>query len=175
MRRNLRKQQRAIELLNKKSVVYAYYTNFLRFCYKKYKAKNSRILENNLNALDNYLYLADRIDTVRSLMYETEAGIERFLRENKLSKVRTTIEDFAENIRLDDKKRRYDNLKTEKESMENALTRLDARHQEIWVILSQLENGESGDSVLPIIEAYLSEAGKLLEANEKKNESRVNP
>ncbi|MCL1863121.1 MAG: hypothetical protein FWF78_06110 [Defluviitaleaceae bacterium] len=167
---NGKKQQRAIELLNKKSVVYAYYTNFLRYCYKKYKAQNSRTLENNLNDLESYRHLANRIDTVRSLMYETETGIERFLREKKLGGVKSTVEGFAKTINLEDKRRSFKELLSEKEVSERTLLDLDKRHEEIWEALTALNQTDQSTTIAGIIEAYMNEAQKLFATQDKPDE-----
>ena len=167
---NAKKQQRAIELLNKKSVVYAYYTNFLRYCYKKYKAANSRTLENNLNDLESYRHLANRIDTVRSLMYETETDIERFLREHKLGGVKSTVEGFAKTINLEDKRRRFTELRGEKEVSEKTLLELDKRHEEIWTTLTKLNASDENGTVDGILESYIVEAQKLFEQSKKEDE-----
>jgi hypothetical protein len=161
MRLNLRKQHRAVELLNKKNVVYAYYTNFLRFCYDKYKAKNARILESNLNDLESYRHLTNRIDTIRSLLYETEENIDMFLREKKLTGIKATIEGFAETVNLDDKRRRIQQLEGQKAIAERDLAELDKRHEEIWEVLMALNDADPSRRVGEVIEVYLSEAGKL--------------
>ena len=161
LKMNMKKQHKAIELLNKKTVVYAYYTNFLRFCYKKYKAKNSRTLERNLNTLESYRHLANRIDTVRNLMYETETGIERFVREKKLGGMKATIEGFAKTVNLDDKKRLFTQLNAEKETVERVLIDLDKRHEEVWDVLVRLNNGDNSKKVNEVIEMYINEAEKL--------------
>jgi len=161
MRLNLRKQHRAVELLNKKNVVYAYYTNFLRFCYDKYKAKNSRILENNLNDLESYRHLTNRIDTVRSLLYETEENIDLILRAKRLTGIKATIEGFAETVNLDDKVRRIQQLEAQRTVAERDLVELDKRHQEIWEVLMTLNDTDPTQKVGSVVETYLSEAGKL--------------
>ena len=161
LKMNMKKQHKAIELLNKKTVVYAYYTNFLRFCYKKYKAKNSRTLERNLSTLESYRHLANRIDTVRNLMYETETGIERFVRDKKLGGMKATIEGFAKTVNLDDKKRHFTQLKAEKESVEHVLVDLDKRHEEIWDVLVRLNNGDDSKKINAVVEMYINEAEKL--------------
>jgi hypothetical protein len=162
---NSKKQQRAIELLNKKSVVYAYYTNYLRYCYKKYRANNSRTLENNLNDLESYKHLANRIDTVRNLMYETETSIERFLRENKLGGVKSTVEGFAKTINLEDKRRRFKELNAEKELSEKTLLDLDKRHEDVWDSLTKLNATDETGTINGILEAYMNEAQKLFAEN----------
>jgi hypothetical protein len=166
MRFNKRKQNRAVTLLNKKSVVFAYYTNYLRFSYRKYKVKNSRTLENNLMDFESYKYLANRIDTVRSLMYETEEYIERFLREKNLTGVKATIESFARTINLEDKRRYFAEVDANKQKAEKELADLDARHEEIWISLTDLKDTDiSEDKIIEtVIATYLTEAGKLFEA-----------
>lgn len=165
IRHNLRKQHRAVELLNKKNVLYAYYTNYLRYSYNKYKVKNARMLETNLKDFGNYKYIVGRIDTVRNLMYETEERIERFLREKNLTFIKATIEGFARTVNLEDKKRFYNELKTEKTSAEAELSELDARHEEIWETLMVLNDRDrSLDHIIEaILSTYLSEAAQLLD------------
>ena len=166
MRMNLRKQHRAVELLNKKNVVYAYYTNFLRFCYDKYKAKNARVLENNLNDLESYRHLTNRIDTVRSLLYETEENIDLILRAKRLTGIKATIEGFAETVNLDDKIRRIQQLEAQRTVAERDLVELDKRHQEIWEVLMALNDADPTQKVGGVVEMYLSEAGKLFNTDD---------
>ena len=174
-KQNIKKQQRAVELLNKKSVVFAYYTNFLRFCYKKYKARNSRTLENNLKDLDSYRQLANRIDTVRSLMYETETTIERFVREKKLGLVKSTMEGFAKTINIDDKHKHFKEYSAEKEIVEKNLADLDKRHEEIWNILMELNINDTGDIVNKVIETYIDEAADMFAKQDNPAEDKLEP
>jgi len=165
LKMNFKKQLRAVELLNKKNVVYAYYTNFLRFTYNKYKVRSSTMLENNLEDFGNYKFLVERIDNLRRTMYETEGEIERFVREKKLTGLRSTIQDFAETVKLDDKKRYYEELSKGKEAVEKELANLDMRHEEIWDTLMVLNDRDSSANKLvdKIIQTYLDEAGGLLQ------------
>jgi hypothetical protein len=161
IRLNVRKQTRAVELLNKKNVVYAYYTNFLKFCYEKYKAKNSRILESNLNDLESYRHLTNRIDTVRSLLFETEENIDTFLRAKRLTGIKATIEGFAETVKLDDKRRTIVLLETQKANAERELADLERRHTEVWEVLMALSDADTSQKVSEVVETYLIEANKL--------------
>ena len=174
VRKNLRKQHRAIDLLNKKNVVLAYYSDYLRFSYKKYKVQNSKMLETNLKDFGNYKFLANRIDTCRRLMYETEDMIERFIREKKLTGVRATIEGFAKTVNLEDKKRYYNELATQKSALEKELSDLERRHGEIWETLMVINERDRshGNMIETIIAAYLTEAGKLFDSTDelKKND-----
>ena len=172
---NQKKQQRAVELLNKKSVVFAYYTNFLKFCYRKYKARNSRMLENNLKDLDSYKQLANRIDVVRSLMYETETAIERFVREKKLGMVKATMEGFAKTINIDDKHRHFKEYSSEKEVAEKTLAELDKRHEEVWNILMELNAGDGANKVNKVIETYIEEAADMFNKLDKPDEEKFEP
>ena len=172
---NQKKQQKAVELLNKKSVVFAYYTNFLRFCYNKYKARNSRALENNLKDLESYRFLANRIDTVRSLMYETETEIERFLREKKLGLIKSTVEGFAKTINIDDKQRHYKECAAEKLLAEKTLVKLDKRHEEIWGILMELNKDDVGDEVNKVIDRYIDVATVIFKEQDNPEENKYEP
>lgn len=164
LRVNFKKQLRAVELLNQKNVVYAYYTNFLRFVYNKYKVRNAQMLENNLSNFSSYKFLVGRIDNLRRTMYETEAEIERFMREKKLTGLRASVEGFAKTANLDDKKRYYDELVKSKEALEAELATLDQRHEEIWDTLMVLnDHDRSSNKIIDkIIQTYLDEAGSLL-------------
>ena len=175
VRLNQKKQQKAVELLNKKSIVFAYYTNFLRFCYNKYKARNSRTLENNLKDLDSYRYLANRIDTIRSLMYETETEIERFLREKKLGLIKSSVEGFAKTIDIDDKQRHFKEYSAEKELAEKTLEKLDKRHEEIWGILMDLNRNDEGDGVNKVIDKYIDMADELYKKQDTPEEDKYEP
>lgn len=161
---NFKKQLRAVELLNKKNVVYAYYTNFLRFVYNKYKVRNAQMLENNLHNFGSYKFLVGRIDNLRRTMYETEAEIERFMKEKKLTGLRASIEGFAKTANLEDKKRYYDELVKSKVAIETELNSLDLRHEEIWDTLMILNDHDRSSSKIidKIIQTYLDEAGGLL-------------
>ena len=164
LRVNFKKQLRAVELLNQKNVVYAYYTNFLRFVYNKYKVRNAQMLENNLSNFSSYKFLVGRIDNLRRTMYETEAEIERFMREKKLTGLRASIEGFAKTANLDDKKRYYEELLKSKQAVEQELTALDVRHEEIWDTLMVLNDHDRSTNKIidKIIQTYLDEAGRLL-------------
>jgi hypothetical protein len=170
MKLNIKKQHRAIEQLNKKSVVYAYYTNYLRFSYNKYKVKNSRMLENNLKDFGNYKFLANRIDTCRRLMYETEDMIDTFMKEKKLTGIKATIESFARTVNLEDKKRYYNTLLSEKKVSEQELTEMEERHEEIWDTLIKINEADKSHNhvIEKIITTYLDEAGKLFEQVDSK-------
>ena len=163
LRLNLRKQHRAVELLNKKNILFAYYTNYLRFSYKKYKVKNARMLESNLKDFGNYKFLINRIDTIRNLMYETEDNIERFLREKKLTGVKATIEGFARTVNLEDKKRYYNEILAERQGAEKELSALEERTTEIWETLMVLNDRDHSHNhiIEEIISTYLNEAGQL--------------
>ena len=161
---NFKKQLRAVGFLNKKNVVYAYYTNFLRFVYNKYKVRNAQMLENNLQSFTNYKFLVGRIDNLRRTMYEAEKEIENFMKEKKLTSLRASIESFAKTANLDDKKRYYDQLLKSKQTLEQELNAADIRHEEIWEALLALSDRDRSPSKVidKIIQTYLDEASRLL-------------
>lgn len=161
---NYRKQNKAIGLINKKSVVYAHYTNFLNFEYRKFKVRNSEMLKDNLKEYAHYKYLTKRFDSIRSIMYQTEEEIEKFLREKNISNLSTTIEKFAQTINVDDKKMYHNELLMEKEAIEKSLSAIDRRQEKIWdelVALNELD--KSPERLIDdIIKTYVDEAGKIV-------------
>jgi ABC-type multidrug transport system fused ATPase/permease subunit len=163
MRLNMRKQHKAVMMLNQKNVVFAYYTNYLRYCYKKYRVKNARTLEDNLKDMESYRYLANRIDVVRHLLMETEETIERFVRDKRLSGMRSTMESFAKTVNIDDKRSLHNEIQKKKDVAERTLNELDKRHEEIWGILMQLneEDYTEEQMVGKIVNTYLKNAEKL--------------
>ena len=160
---NRKKQLRAIEMLNKKSVVYAYYTNFLKYEYGKYKVKSAQMLETNLKDYHNYQHVTNRVDSIRKIMYETEAAIDTFLRDKNIA-VHTSLEKFARTVNIDDKKRYHNELSEEKRAIEVNLASLDAKHERIWDLLTELnEKDKSAEGIIDkIIQTYLAEANRTL-------------
>ncbi|MCL2664926.1 MAG: hypothetical protein FWE82_04885 [Defluviitaleaceae bacterium] len=162
IRVNTKKQKRAVALLNKKNVVYAYYTNYLRYTYRKYKVRNTQMLANHLEDFGKYKALLKRIDLLRKLRYETEDTIEKFLREKKLTGIKSTIEGFARTVKLEDKRRYYSEMKDERAAVERQLVELEATHEELWDVLNVLSERDTSEDKLidKIIQAYLDEAAR---------------
>lgn len=162
---NLKKQHRAIELLNKKNVVYVYYTNFLKFEYKKYKVRNSKMLKNNLHDYENYKFVSKRYDVIRKIMYQVESELESFLRHNNINSANFSIEKFVQTINLDDKKKYYTELQDQRQVLEDNIKELDKKHEDIWDLLIMLnDNDKSQEKIVDnLIHSYFDELSKLSE------------
>lgn len=161
---NLKKQSRAVELINKKTVLYAHYTNFLNYEYKKFKIRNSEMLKDNLHDYGLYKYLIGRLDSIRNIMYQTESEIEEFFKEKDIFNSNITVEKFAQTIDLDNKKSYYSQLITEKAAIEKNLSIMDIKHERLWDALSELSEKDTSEERLiqHIIKSYMDEAGKLI-------------
>ena len=159
---NIKKQKRAVELLNKKSTLYVHHTNFLRYACKKYQVRNAQMLRNNLNEFKTYKHLAGRLDSVTSIMYQTEEKLEEFLANKNIQNSKATPLRFAKTLDIEDKKRYYNDLVREKTTLESNLNMLDARHEEIWEQLTEINNSDRSESniVERIIQMYLDEVGR---------------
>ena len=94
------------------------------------------MLTKNLRDLNNYKHLAYRFDNIRSIMYQTETQIEDFLRTKKLGSIKSTVEQFARTVNIDNKRDYYRDLMAERDIMESNLTELETRHGEIWELIS---------------------------------------
>jgi len=161
---NLKKQSRAIELLNKKNAVYAHFTNYLNYEYRKFRVRNSEMLSNTLQDFGHYKHLTKRLDSLRNIMAQTESAIDYFLREKGIDAKFSSIEKFAATLNLDDKKQFYEELFREKNLIEKSLDRLDVRSSQIWDALMSLRTNEKRDTdtIEKIIEEYVEKADRIL-------------
>jgi len=163
---NIKKQQRAVALLNKKNVIFAYYTNFLRYEYRKYKVRNSQMLSSHLKEYKNYKHITTRIDNVRKIMYETEHQIGRFLREKNIAYNAFAIEQFAQTVNIEDKVQYSRELVEEKDVLEKSLQSLDDKHQEIWERMESVNALDTSPERLvdKMIQLYFDEVSRLFVA-----------
>ena len=166
---NLKKQNKAIELLNKKVAVYAHFTNYLSYSYRKYRVRSSDMLANNLQDYGHYKHLTKRLDSLRNIMSQTEAAIEFFLRDKGITTRVTNMEKFAGTINIDDKKQYYEELLREQAMIEKSLKRLDTRSAQIWDALSALavatQNATDTATAVAIggiIEDYTKKSEKIM-------------
>lgn len=165
LRMNAKKQSRAIVLLNKKIANYAHFTNYLNYEYRKYKVRNSQMLENNLEDYNNYKFLTKRLDSLRDIMSQTEAAIDFFLRDKGMDRNFTSIDKFASTLNVDDKLAFHGELSKEKALIEISLKRLDTRSGQIWEVLTGLKAGPGKDATIiaEMIDEYVAKAGRLIE------------
>ncbi|MCL2574878.1 MAG: hypothetical protein FWE33_00455 [Defluviitaleaceae bacterium] len=161
---NRKKQQRAVELLNKKKANYAHFTNFLNHSYRKYQVRNSKMLESNLEDYAHYKHMTKRLDALRNIMNQTEEAIETFLRYKGITTTFGSIEKFAATVNLDDKVHYHKELERELELIERSLKRLDTRSAQIWQVLSQLKASSKESAVIgAIMDDYVVKAERLME------------
>ncbi len=169
---NIRKQRRLVEMLNKKSVVYAYYTNYLRFVYKKYKVTNSSMLRTTINDFEHYKHITSRIDSIRSILYETEARIEAFLKQKKIVNVKTTLEQFAKTINVEDKREYYNELIEKKAAFEAELLALDQTNAELFEKIEENNKNDISEEKLvnTMIKVYFDEVSRLMQTIDSSDE-----
>ncbi len=173
---NVKKQNKAVALINKKAVVYSYYKNFLNYEYKKFNVKSSGGLRVNLKEYGNYKHIAGRYDKIRNIMYETQRLLENFLRDKKIKDVNASIESFAKTIDIDDKISYAKSIAAKKKNLDDKITELDDKHEKIWDALITLNlKDETEDHIIErIIKAYLDEAGKIsTSVNDKRLEEQI--
>ncbi len=161
---NIKKQKRAIQILNRKNVVCAHYTNYLNYEYKKYKISNAHMLKNNLKDYAHFKHITFRIDAIRDILYETNRQIEKFLRDYGISDAKFTIEQFAQTINIEDKKFFYNKTQNECSALEKELDELDKHHAELWEELMKLnEQDVTADKLIDsMIQIYFSQVSRFL-------------
>ncbi len=161
---NVKKQKRAVQILNRKNVVFAYYTNYLNYEYRKYKISNAQMLKNNLKDYEHFKHLTSRIDKIRDILYETHRQIEIFLREYNISDAKFTIEQFAQTVNIEDKKQFYTQKQNESQNLEKELDELDLKHATLWEELMELNGRDSTtDKIIDsMIQMYFSQVSRFL-------------
>lgn len=161
---NEKKQSKLITLLNKKTVVYSYYVNFLNFAYKKYNVKNSRILRANLEDFNNYKYLTSRYDNLGNISIEVQRQLEKFLIDKNISISNISLDSFAKSINIDNKIYHFKEINMKKQKIEKRISEIDKEHEEVWEKLVELNlNDTSNEKVIEkIMKAYLNETEKIL-------------
>ncbi|MDR0958253.1 MAG: hypothetical protein LBM16_03490 [Clostridiales bacterium] len=172
---NYKKQEKAVKLLNRKTTVYAYYTNFLNNQYKKYKVKNAEMLKANIKDYDSYKTLAKRFDSLRSLIGQTEVDVTRMLREYGISNINMTLENFAKTFSIEDKKAFYKELFDRKAQTEAVLTTLDEQQEQIWDALIFLDEHDTseGNVIGAIIALYMTHVSEMIANPKKLNKEEI--
>jgi len=163
---NRAKQVRAVEIINKKTIVYSHYTNFLQYEYKKFKIRNAEMLRVHLRDYNTYRQLSQRYDESSDIMRLTNEELEHFLRTRRIP-MSAELAPFAalpnhaerESLRL--------RLDAERTEIESELAALDNQIAGIWEKLSALREAdtEPGGAVEDVIAAYLNKAGRMMESN----------
>lgn len=160
---NLKKRHKAIDMFNKKSIVYAHYTKFLSFIYKKYEVGNSENLTKNLKDYTNYKNILTRFDAIGNSLKRTEDQIDFFIKEHNIQNSAATIEGFAKTVNIEDKQRYFWELKKEQKRLEERNKYLEQTHNNIWNDLVLLNEEDKKSKVIDqIIQKYISEVSRLV-------------
>ncbi len=161
---NVKKQARAVELLNKKNAVLAHHINFLNYEYKKFNAANSVSLRSNLQEYEQYRKVANRKSATRRALEESEADIKDFFKERGKSFPNISVEKFVGMIDIENKKMHYDRLVLERVKVEEEVERLDIEQEDIWQKVEYLQATIQAErnTVNDIIKAYYSKLDKVM-------------
>lgn len=160
---NRKKQEKLVGILNKKNVLYSYYTNFLRYEYNKYQVRNSDMLIANLKEFNNYKHVTTRYDSIRNIMYQTQDLLEKFLKEKNIEMDNVSIEKFANTISIDDKIEYCKEINAAKAETEEKLKAVDEKHENLWKQISDIGQRDwSGSEIIQnLITAYMREVEKI--------------
>ncbi len=163
MKLNIAYQKRAVELLNKKNAVFAYYTNFLNFEYKKYRVTSSHELRQNLKEVKFYNQALKRADNVRNVIRESEIEIFEFLEEHDI-KLNTSLLRFAQSFNIEEQQRNFYNLREEKDKLDIILEELEQKYELVISRLMDLsEHDTTKNKVInEIVSALYVETNKIV-------------
>jgi len=163
---NKAKQHRAVEIITKKATVYAHYTNFLQYEYKKFKIRNAEMLRVHLREYETYKQLSSHFDQTNEGMRATSEELEHFLSARRIP-ISASMEPFAVLPTQAERSTLRAALDEERAEIEMELATLDAKIASIWEKLSVLKEAdtEPGGAVEDVITAYLNKAGRMMESN----------
>ncbi len=172
---NEKKQAKLVALLNKKTVVYSYYINFLNYEYRKYNIKNSKVLKQNLEDFENYKHLINRFDNLGKLVYEVQNQLESFLKSHNINIAKISLEAFAKSINVDNKIAYYKEMEMKKNRLEERIAEIDKEQGELFEKLVELNvNDTSKEKVIEkIIKACMAESEKIIFEDEEENEKNI--
>ncbi len=174
---NEKKYSKLVTLLNKKTVVYSYYINFLNYTYKKYNVKNSRILKTNLEDFNNYKHIVTRYDNIGKILYEVQQQLEDFLAEKEITIANISLESFAKSINIDNKIAYFREMELKKQKIEERMKEIEEEHQQLLekIVALNLEDTSKEKVIEKIIQAYFNEAEKLLSEEDEENIKTIEP
>ncbi|WP_317366564.1 hypothetical protein [uncultured Tyzzerella sp.] len=168
---NEKKHSKLVSLLNKKTVVYSYYVNFLNYTYQKYNVKNSRILKANLEDFNNYKHVITRYDNLGKLVYEVQGKLEDFLKDKKITISNGSLEAFAKSINIDNKIAYFKEIELKKQKIEERIKGIEEEHQQLIekIVALNVEDTSKEKVIEKIIKAYFNETEKLLSEEDEEN------
>ncbi|MCL2610738.1 MAG: hypothetical protein FWE02_03565 [Defluviitaleaceae bacterium] len=157
---NLKKQNKAVSLFNRKKNVYNHYVSFLKFVYSKYGVTSSDKLEQNLKDYEHYKYIIGRYDSIRDLLGKTESQIDFFIRDNNMAGSSISVDAFSKSENVDEKRRYFLELKQEQNALISRFNFLQGDFDKISESISTL-NTNANEVVTNLINNYLTEIKRL--------------
>lgn len=164
LRLNEKKQSKLVSLLNKKTVVYSYYINFLNYEYKKYSIKNSRTLKSNLEDYENYKNIVSRYDGIGKILFEVQKQLEEFLESKNIDISNISLNSFSKSINIDNKKAYFREIDNKRKKLEVRIAEIDKEQEKLLEKLVKLnvEDTSKEKVVEKIIKAYMNETEKIV-------------
>lgn len=150
---NIRKQNKAVTLLNKKNVVCLHHTKIIKFIHKKYMVKNSKHMAVCLSDLDKYKKLMDRVKVTKRVLVETENELELYLIKKNIKVNKLSLYDFVTTIDLDRKKDRLNRLLDDKKQFEKTLSDFYEMQSEVWLEIENIK--KENENEVPLIEEMI--------------------
>ena len=172
---NEKKQAKLVALLNKKTVVYSYYVNFLNFTYDKYSVKNARTLKANLEDFNNYKHIVTRYDNLGKLSYEVQEQLEDFLHDKNIKISNGSLESFAKSINIDNQKAYFKEIDTKRQKIEERMKDIEEEHQGLMdqIIALNVQDVSKEKVIEKIIQAYFNETEKFLSEEEEEDIEKI--
>lgn len=173
---NIKKQARAVEILNKKNTVLAHHTNFLNYEYKKFNVSSSTVLRGNIIEFQEYKVVANRKNATRRALEEAEEDLKNFFKTRGKSIPNMSVEKFIKMIDVENKKLHYDRLVLEGIRAEEEVERLDQEQGKLWEEIERIQKTTTSQKLVinDILKAYYSKLDKIMSRYKEVFESKKN-
>lgn len=164
LQRNVLLQARAVELLNRTKALYVNCTGFLTYEYKKYRVRNSEMLQ---NSWDEYMYqkqISRRHIAMNNRTQELVTNITKMLQSKGIQEYNELFEELLNLISLEDKRALYRDIKQQRTDIQKQLDELDINQEKIWGQLIDLQQKDTTEDniISHIIKEYEQEIEKIV-------------
>lgn len=161
---NVALQIRAVELLNRKKVLYVHYTSFLNYEYKKYRVKSAFQLREIWKEFDYYKHVTSRYSNVRNIAYAIEDELHIFLKKHGLQHSKASVADITKLLNFEHNRKEYLRFARQLEVVEGRLAKYEDDQQAVWDELSILKQRDATQEkvVERMIDKYFEDVGKII-------------
>ncbi len=159
-----KKQNKLIELQNKKKTVLAFYKNFLDFEYSKYKERNADRIKSNLEEYNNYKSVQNRKKAVKRSLNEIEKRIIDIFVAKEIEMPNIEIKEIGKNLDKIEVNSKLLNLQNEEKRIEESLEKIEEELSYKWTVIQELNETDTSQKgiISQIVKAYHGKSERIM-------------